>query len=80
MQVNRMAVLESSLMLSVVSAFADGRRQTRDDKLFEAFKTGEHGLISRRGEEEKEMSRIGCVSDDAVLQLKCSVWFAVSLA
>ena len=27
-QVNRMAVLESSLMLSVVSAFADGRRQT----------------------------------------------------
>ena len=28
MQVNRMAVLESGLMLSEVSAFADGRRQT----------------------------------------------------
>ena len=40
MQVNRMAVLESSLMLSVVSAFADGRRQTEMIK-FEAFKTGE---------------------------------------
>ena len=76
-----MAILECSLMLSVVSAFADGRRQTEMiNYKFEAFKTGEHGLISRRGEEEKEMSRIGCVSDDAVLQLKCSVWFAVSLA
>ena len=79
MQVNRMAILECSLNLSVVSAFADGRRQTEMINLFEAFKTAEHGLISRRGEEE-EMSRIGCVSDDAVQELKCSVSFAVSLA
>ena len=56
MQVNRMAVLESSLMLSEVSAFADGRRQTEMINYLRLLRLASTALSAGEGKRRRRLA------------------------